>query len=553
MLILTEHMVPESSGKQNADDDSLLGRRTYLKLGGATLAALALGAGSASAKQYPYALVVDGTNTSEPTEYVFEVSDEIQKVSADSTDSSSDSVSGGRVEGTVTDGIDAYEFSGEITSFRFDGPALVKYGDNPKDIVEHTIEVVSTENPSELTYEFTTTGEATKIFNDTKNSAEEKNDSVSQNSDGSWSVQGYTGNGYGDSFKFKGEITEFSPATGPFKLLIDGQEVDPSEFSSAPAEPTDDATPTGPAIGGGDGYPNTVSPSEADYLVSSTSELVSALDNASSGDVVYVEGGAEIDVGGRELSVPSGITLASDRGINGAEGGLIYTNRNPWAMLEVQDDVRITGLQVGGPRWDWVEADDTELGIDARGRNIEIDNVNGYGWGYAAIRSNDDTHIHHCHLHHNPRQGHGYGVATENSDNPIIEYNLFDHNRHSVQGNGGGYTIRYNLVKEGAISHVFDQHRPGGTTMKIYNNTVEVTENAFDGNRVPAVAIRGVPDDVADIRDNWFYNPVEPRDSPSGWTHESIIQVHTDDWRNVEYNNNHYGSSEPSSDIGHPR
>ncbi|WP_157533069.1 right-handed parallel beta-helix repeat-containing protein [Haloferax profundi] len=546
-------MVPESNGVQKEDDDSLLGRRTYLKLGGATLAALALGTGSASAESHPYTLIVDGSDTSESTEYVFEVSETIQKISSTSTDSSSDTVSDGRVEGSVTDGVDAYEFSGNITSFSFDGPAVVKCGENIEQTVEHTIEIISTEDPSELTYEFTATDEITKIFNDTRNSAETRNDQISQNSDGTWTAQGYTGNGYGDSFKFKGELVEFSPNTGPFKLLIDGQEVDPSEFGSQTSEPTDDSTPTGPAIGGGDGYPNTVAPSEADYLVSSTRELVSAFDDASSGDVVYVEGGAEIDVGRRELTVPRGITLASDRGINGAEGGLIKTDHSPWAMLEVQDDVRITGLQVGGPRWDWVEADDTELGIDARGSNIEIDNVNAFGWGYAAIRSNDDTHIHHCHLHHNPREGHGYGVATEGSDNPIIEYNLFDHNRHSVQGNGGGYTIRYNHVKADAISHVFDQHRPGGTTMKIYNNTVEAIYDELEDEKVPAVAIRGVPDDIADIHDNWFYNPVEPRDNPSGWTNEAIIQVHTDEWRNVSFNNNHYGSSEPSSDIGCPR
>ena len=69
----------------------------------------------------------------------------------------------------------------------------------------------------------------------------------------------------------------------------------------------------------------------------------------------------------------------------------------------------------------------------------------------------------------------------------------------------------------------------------------------------PAVAIRGVPSDGAYVHDNWFYNPEEPRSTPDGWTDEAIIQVHTTSWQNVEFENNHYGSSEPSSsDIGCP-
>ena len=90
-----------------------------------------------------------------------------------------------------------------------------------------------------------------------------------------------------------------------------------------------------PNVIGGAGYPRTMPPSEADYFVSTLSELQSAFDSASRGDVVYVDPDAEIYTGSRELAVPEGITLASDRGIDGSDGGLLYTDQDPWAMLEL--------------------------------------------------------------------------------------------------------------------------------------------------------------------------------------------------------------------------
>jgi hypothetical protein len=629
---------------------ALLGRRPYLKLAGAAVGAVALGSAGASAADSSV-IVVDGRGQSKKTEYVIEVSDTITKVDTSFSDSGSDSLSAGTVQGSVAGGVDAYEFTGTIEGFEFRGPAKVSYNTSLEkiapELTQDTLEVVSdgsisytftttgkitklfdngkrsaeegndtvtknddgtwtasgftgngygdgyafdgelkefspnvgnftlllngeevspddygasstklevrtSKNPSEVTYRFTTTGRVTKLFNNGENSAEEGNDSITKNADGTWTVSGYTGNGYGDGYAFDGELEAFSPNTGPFTLHLDGKEVSPKEYGDVPQNPGGTGNDSS-LIGGGDGYSNVVPKSEATRVVSTFGELRDALDDASSGDVVYVDGGADINMRETRLTVPNGVTLASNRGIGGAKGGRLYTERHPWGMLRVRSNARITGLRIDGPRWDWESDTVTEMAVDARGRNIEVDNVEGYGWGYAVVRTNDDTHVHHCHLHHNSRHGHGYGIATEGSDNPIIEYNLFDHNRHSVQGNGGGYTIRYNVVKEGAISHVFDQHRPGGTTMRIYNNTVEVVDNDIKDKKVPAVAIRGVPSDIADIHHNWFYNPERPRRRPDGWTDEAIIQVHTSSWRNVRYRNNHYGSSEPSKDVGHPR
>ncbi|MGM0398722.1 MAG: hypothetical protein ACQEQY_06975, partial [Halobacteriota archaeon] len=169
------------------------------------------------------------------------------------------------------------------------------------------------------------------------------------------------------------------------------------------------------------------------------------------------------------------------------------------------------------------------------------------------VTNGNSPHVHHNDIHHNPRDGLGYGVVAS-SGRPLIEWNAFDYNRHSIASSGsGGYVVRYNHFGPKTIEPIIDMHKPGGTHLEVYRNTVEATHSLAHGARESAVQIRGTPDDVAEIRDNWFYNEVEPLDSPDGWTTEAITQVHVDEWTNVEFENNHYGSSEPASDIGCPR
>ncbi|KTG26895.1 hypothetical protein AUR66_15540 [Haloferax profundi] len=213
-------------------------------------------------------LIVDGEGRSELTNYEFTVSGSVEQTD----DPGEDDVSGTTVVGAVAGGIDSFDFTGEVTSFSIDGPAKVTIdgqevdpstlGDSTSDSTDSTSDstdstsdsstdstsdstddstdtttthelVLTTEDPSEVSYEFTTTGEISKVLDDTRNSAETKNDDVSQNSDGTWSVEGYTGNGYGDSYTFEGELVEFGPDTGPFTLLVDGQEVDPSTLGDS--------------------------------------------------------------------------------------------------------------------------------------------------------------------------------------------------------------------------------------------------------------------------------------------------------------------------------
>jgi len=450
---------------------------------------------------------------------------------------------------------DTFVFRGEVASFspmegdfslELNGQEVTTYDLTGRDPDNSQLVITS---PTEVDYEFTTTGGVEKMTDNGDVSAE-GNDDITQNSDGTFTVTGYTGNGYGDSYTFRGDVTEFRPTWGDFSLMLDGEPVSPYELTGE--EPPSQAAAV---IGGGEDYSNTVPPSEADVTVRTKSEFTSALGSASAGDVVYVPGDATIDLGSTEVTLPQGITLASDRGIDGSAGGLIRTGDHPWPMMEVENDVRVTGIRIGGAYNSYTEyiEDKIGIGLEIYGEGVEVDNCELFGFAYAAVRARNDTHVHHNYIHHNPMDGLGYGVAC-NDGHPIIEYNYMNYNRHSVASSGnGGYTCAYNHFGPDTIDHVIDVHRPGGTAIEIHHNTVEATTQVQNSETPEAVAIRGTPDDAATIQKNWFYSDDQPKASPEGWDGSAITQVHTSDWENVQFSGNHYGSDEPAADIGHPR
>jgi len=465
---------------------------------------------------------------------------------------------------------DSYEFLGSVVDFtpkdsdaaiQLDGSEIGPYELVGESQPTRTLAVVS---QGEVSYDFTVDGAVEKVLDAGTRSAETENDVVTDNGDGTFTVSGYTGNGYGDSFAITGDVTDFSPMDGDYSLYLDGDEITAYDLTGEePPEDGDSTTdsgstggaPSSPVIGGGDGYDDLVQPSAADYSVASVSELVDALGRASSGDVVYVDGSAELNLGSRELTVPSGVTLASDRGVDGAAGGHLYTTSIMWPLFWIEGGARVTGLRVSGPSYSYREydADAVDMGLRVSGSNVEIDNNEIWGFTHAAVRPAGDTHVHHNHIHHNPMDGLGYGVSTT-SGSPLIEYNYFNYNRHSIaSGGGNGYTARYNHFGPDAVDHVMDMHRPGGTTIDIHHNTVEAVTHVQDNGRTECVAIRGTPSDVADIHGNWFYNPNEPKSTPEGWDGSAITQVHTSSWQNVTFDGNHYGSDEPAPDIGCPR
>jgi len=114
-----------------------------------------------------------------------------------------------------------------------------------------------------------------------------------------------------------------------------------------------DANPTGNPIGGGVGYTNIVDSASADYLVSDKNGLLGALNNATSGQIVYVCDTAEIDLSGEiDISVPAGVTVASGRGRNGSSGGLLFTSTMTYQyeqLFRPADHVTFNGIRLRGP------------------------------------------------------------------------------------------------------------------------------------------------------------------------------------------------------------
>lgn len=329
-----------------------------------------------------------------------------------------------------------------------------------------------------------------------------------------------------------------------------------------------------------------------DFVVSDFDELKNALDNAGDGDIVRVTDNAEIDMTGAEntLSIASGVILSGGRGNNGSLGGLLYTtrDRNPVADKPLPlfktygDRVRFTGLRLQGPRlanywdpegFDGNPSDDTAYdnyligGVHFLGNNCRVDNCQMYGFTHAAISVGAKSYvvsarIDHSSIHNNPMEHFGYGVNLYNGES-VIEWNYFDYNRHSIAGFGyaeNGYIARYNLVGEHPISHAFDMHgvsqnggegQVAGGTINIHHNTFRFTTDVYPESREQeAIAIRGIPDDRCDIDKNWFYHeskPVEPNKQGSAYRQEN------ERWMHVWASGNHFGRSEPSADIGHPR
>ncbi len=283
--------------------------------------------------------------------------------------------------------------------------------------------------------------------------------------------------------------------------------------------------PTGDPIGGGKGYGRLVT--HGDYLVKTVEELRAALKKAKSGQVVYVDDEAEIEVTGEQkIVIPAGVTVASGRGRGGSEGALLYSDELSMSpmFLAGGEKVRVTGLRLRGPdqkrrteqmrklykegRYYSIPNSD---GIISTNPNLEVYNCELWGWSHAAVflkRGALKAHVHHNNIHHNQRSGLGYGVCLDQAD-ALIEANLFDWCRHHIAGTGRpgtSYEARYNLVLENANGHSFDMH--GGRDRKdgtdIAGDMIKIHHNTFKATGVPAFVIRGRPQQSAQIHHNWF-------------------------------------------------
>ncbi len=287
-------------------------------------------------------------------------------------------------------------------------------------------------------------------------------------------------------------------------------------------------------IGGGKGYKNIFT--TGDYIVFSVDELRVALKKAKSGEIVYVEEDADMDCTAlvfaekMVLEIPEGVTLASNRGYDASKGALIYSDAFATKPLirALGPKVRITGLRIRGPdpkprslhirrahkypKRKYYSKFPLSIGIRTYYPGLEIDNCELSGWAHIAIAliKSKDHHIHHNYIHHNQRDGLGYGVCHSKAES-IIEYNLFNYNRHSIAGTGKvleAYEARHNVEIEHSLSHNFDMHRgrDRGDGTDLAGEWLKIHHNTFRSKKVRSLAIRGIPKEQADIHNNWFFH-----------------------------------------------
>ena len=292
-------------------------------------------------------------------------------------------------------------------------------------------------------------------------------------------------------------------------------------------------------IGGGAGYTNVVT--AGDYTVKNVDALRDALAQAKEGQVVFIPGDAEIDlttliyIEQLVLDVPSGVTLASDRGHNGSPGALLTSDalKTKPMIRAAGPNVRVTGLRILGPNTkryldhhkrsftagggghEYYYKFPTQDGILTEHDGLEVDNCDISGFGHAGmyLSRGQDHHIHHNFIHHCQYNGLGYGVS-HGTASSTIEHNLFDWNRHSIAGTGRpgcGYVARHNVELGTSLSHCFDMH--GGRDRKdgtdIAGTSIEIHNNTFRAPQTPIV-IRGVPEGACDVHHNWFFTNAEP-------------------------------------------
>ena len=274
-------------------------------------------------------------------------------------------------------------------------------------------------------------------------------------------------------------------------------------------------------------------------------ELLEALKAAKSGDTIFIAGDATIECTERVfveqlvIELPGGVTLASDRGVKGSQGGLIRSDAfaTKPRILATGADARVTGLRIQGPNprrclehhsrsfredvdgerrgHEYYYKFPTSVGVETTHDRLRVDNCELAGWSHSAVHliTGEGHLVQHNFIHHNQYNGLGYGVSHDRSSS-LIEGNLFNSNRHSIAGtgrSGSGYEARHNVEMGRTLSHCFDMH--GGRDRQDGSNVaggwMHIHHNTFWATGRAAIVIRGASEEETIIERNWFRQRTE--------------------------------------------
>ena len=270
---------------------------------------------------------------------------------------------------------------------------------------------------------------------------------------------------------------------------------------------------------------------------------------------VVVANHVQLDLSNREnIYIAPNVTIQGGR--RGLQAGpRLFTTTRPHVFFAIgrgTSNVRITGVRIEGPDMGAADRNGARGILVDSATNVEIDHneISGFALAGVHVWDQDGTmaspspsatvlpahtvNIHDNFIHHNQAVGgDGYGVAVGYGAHPMIARNVFDWNRHAIEGDGKagtGYSAYYNLVLEnGGLhrwipfpgfwvnTHQFDMHGlndcgiadiwsdalancgPAGHTMLIRHNTFFYHED-------DAIKRRGTPAVGMFVGDNVFAN-----------------------------------------------
>ncbi|MBQ8323571.1 MAG: right-handed parallel beta-helix repeat-containing protein [Clostridia bacterium] len=294
-------------------------------------------------------------------------------------------------------------------------------------------------------------------------------------------------------------------------------------------------TPDGSPLGGGAGYQGILT--SGDYTASTPEELKSALEQAKAGEVIFLPGNVQIDLTHKPITVPAGVTLASDRGAlredgSVSTGALLFTTVRQKEAVFLSENARLCGITLAGPDTerhmthlqrglnaagnkytDYYYSLPLTRGISVVGKGAEVDNCEIAGFSEAGVHLGGytDITVHHNWIHHNQRNGFGYGVVLYGKTYVEVYRNLFNFDRHAIAADGSadsGYTAHDNAHLGTAIYHIFDAHggadRGDGT--KIACERVDMYNNVFLSDKIPYKK-RGTPEEYSRFTRNIVLYP----------------------------------------------
>ena len=302
-------------------------------------------------------------------------------------------------------------------------------------------------------------------------------------------------------------------------------------------------------LGGGSGMPSQLvySASDADYTVSSGSQLQSAINSSSSGDVIYVQG----SISGSPHVNQAGITIVGNRG-HGNDGRINLNGR----LRISASGVELNGLRLDRGR----PTDGSARVVRVEARDVLIENCEIFNAGYAGVEeplANARLTLRYCHIHDCRSGGLGYGWQghynwTSSGNETIIEMCRFDTNRRHCSGAYAYYIARDNEFgpqRHGSPNHACEVRAQTQAAGNSAGNAVIEHNDVRGGQRV-AVA-RGVPTDGMWVEYNRTDSSMTPTDrgtcanSSGSWGSGcSILQPFsgTGSWDNVFFEGNEWNS-----------